>query len=121
MSSLSIPLILSVDVLRNYKFKLRFNACFHNEVSILEKAAVNYSNGGYGSTRNFTTGYFGALQADTELQFRLRTGLFLTVKPSYRYYFIQAGPSEHLLIRKDHCTGGAIGMAWHFSWYLTLH
>lgn len=114
LSSLSIPLKLSVDVMRKYKFKWRFNAGIHNEVSILEKAAVNYSNGGYGSTRNFTTGYFGALQADTEFQFRLRTGLFLTFKPSYRYYFRQAVPSEHLLIRKDHWVGGAIGMAWNF-------
>ncbi|MEO9533992.1 MAG: hypothetical protein ABJG68_03270 [Crocinitomicaceae bacterium] len=114
LSSLSIPLKFSVDVMRKYKFKWRFNAGIHNEVSILEKAAVNYSNGGYGSTRNFTTGYFGALQADTELQFRLRTGLFLTVKPSYRYYFRQAVPTEHVLIRKDHWLGGAIGLAWNF-------
>ena len=114
LSSFSAPVKFSLDLFRKYKFKWRLNAGLHNEVSVLEKAAVNYSNGGYGSTRNFTLGYFGALQAETEFQFRLRTGLFLTVKPSYRYYFRQAVPSEHILIRKDHWLGGAIGLAWNF-------
>jgi hypothetical protein len=87
LSALSVPLKFSFDVMNKYQFKWRLNAGIHNEFALLEKAAVNYSNGGYGSTRNFTAGYFGALQAETEFQFRLRTGLFLTLKPSYRYYF----------------------------------
>ncbi len=111
ITTLMIPVGLSIDAVQLPKFKLRPTLSLNNEFAVYEKVQT-VELMPYEFLGNRTSGYSASLEVSVNHLFRLRPRLALDVAPSFRYYLRQNIQSQNFLIKENAWIGGKAGLIW---------
>ena len=106
-TSIGIPVFVQYDMIQKRAFKMRTTLGVSNEIPVWERYNSNES-----LTKQTITGYMGALQIGITNDIKVGKNTYLTLMPSYKFYFTRKVNSDIQLGLDKHWLGGTIGLTW---------